>query len=73
MFGFLLAFMLYHSSTVSYFHFVARYLLCLTLLPYVQWLDCSGNSPDLNPMENVRSRLKRALAQRRPSNKQQLI
>lgn len=39
----------------------------------VKVLDWPGNSPDLNPIENLWSRLKTLVAMRRPSNKQQLI
>lgn len=39
----------------------------------VQVLDWPGNSPDLNPIENLWARLKRLVAKRRPSNRQQLI
>ena len=39
----------------------------------VKVLDWPGNSPDLNPIENLWSRLKKLVAARRPSNKQELI
>ena len=39
----------------------------------VRLLDWPGNSPDLNPIENLWARLKRLVASRRPSNKAQLI
>lgn len=40
----------------------------------VKLLQWPGNSPDLNPIENLSSRLKRRLvAQKHPSNKQDLI
>ena len=39
----------------------------------VELLDWPGNSPDLNPIENLWARLKRAVAAKRPSNKRQLI
>lgn len=38
----------------------------------VELLDWPGNSPDLNPIENLWARLKRAVAAKRPSNKRQL-
>lgn len=39
----------------------------------VKLLSWPGNSPDLNPIENLWARLKILVSQRRPSNKQQLI
>lgn len=36
-------------------------------------LDWPGNSPDLNPIENLWARLKRLVAAKRPSNKRELI
>jgi len=39
----------------------------------VEVLDWPGNSPDLNPIENLWARLKRLVAAKRPSNKTQLI
>jgi len=39
----------------------------------VQVLDWPGNSPDLNPIENLWSRIKRAVAAKRPGNKRELI
>ena len=39
----------------------------------VRLLSWPGNSPDLNPIENLWARLKILVSQRRPSNKQQLI
>jgi len=36
-------------------------------------LEWPGNSPDLNPIQNLWSRLKRAVAAKHPLNKQQLI
>jgi len=40
---------------------------------HIELLEWPGNSPDLNPIENLWSRLKRAVAAKHPSNKQQLI
>lgn len=39
----------------------------------VRVLDWPGNSPDLNPIENLWARLKRLVAVKRPSNRAQLI
>jgi transposase len=39
----------------------------------VKLLEWPGNSPDLNPIENLWARLKKLVSQRRPSNKQELI
>lgn len=39
----------------------------------VKVLAWPGNSPDLNPIENLWARLKRAVAGKRPSNKRELI
>lgn len=39
----------------------------------VQLLTWPGNSPDLNPIENLWSRLKKLVAAKRPSNRQTLI
>lgn len=39
----------------------------------VKVLNWPGNSPDLNPIENLWARLKKLVAQRRPSNKRELI
>jgi len=39
----------------------------------VEVLDWPGNSPDLNPIENLWSRLKTLVARRRPTNRRQLI
>jgi len=39
----------------------------------IELLSWPGNSPDLNPIENLWSRLKKAVAEKHPSNKQQLI
>jgi len=39
----------------------------------VKLLDWPGNSPDLNPIENLWARLKRAVASKRPSNREDLI
>lgn len=39
----------------------------------VQLLDWPGNSPDLNPIENLWARLKRVVASKRSSNKRDLI
>lgn len=38
----------------------------------VEVLEWPGNSPDLNPIENLWARLKRAVAAKRPSNKREL-
>ena len=38
----------------------------------VQVLEWPGNSPDLNPIENLWARLKRLVSKRRPSNVTQL-
>ena len=40
---------------------------------HVTLLEWPGNSPDLNPIENLWSRLKKLVAAHRPSNKQALI
>ena len=39
----------------------------------VQLLTWPGNSPDLNPIENLWSRLKKLVAAKHPSNKRELI
>jgi len=39
----------------------------------VTLLDWPGNSPDLNPIENLWSRLKRLVSAKRPSNRKTLI
>ena len=39
----------------------------------VQVLSWLGNSPDLNPIENLWSRLKKLVSKKRPSNRTQLI
>ena len=39
----------------------------------IELLEWPGNSPDLNPTENLWARLKRAVSVRRPGNKTQLI
>lgn len=39
-------------------------------IPLLEW---PGNSPDLNPIENIRNHLKKPVAQKEPSNKIQLI
>jgi len=39
----------------------------------IELLSWPGNSPDLNPIENLWSRLKKAVASKHPSNKQELI
>jgi transposase len=39
----------------------------------VEVLDWPGNSPDLNPIENLWSRLKRLVSARKPSNRTELI
>jgi hypothetical protein len=39
----------------------------------VRVLDWPGNSPDLNPIENLWARLKVLVSQRRPSNRTELI
>ena len=39
----------------------------------VEVLEWPGNSPDLNPIENLWSRLKRKVSAKRPSNKRDLI
>lgn len=39
----------------------------------IELLDWPGNSPDLNPIENLWSRLKKAVATQHPSNKHDLI
>lgn len=39
----------------------------------VKLLEWPGNSPDLNPIENLWARLKRLVSARRPSNKTELI
>jgi hypothetical protein len=39
----------------------------------VEVLDCVGNSPDLNPIENLWFRLKKLVAKRRPKNRTELI
>ena len=39
----------------------------------IRLLDWPGNSPDLNPIENLWARLKRLVAAKRPSNKRELI
>jgi len=36
-------------------------------------LDCPGNSPDLNPIENLCARLKRLVSAKKPSNRVTLI
>ena len=39
----------------------------------VSVLKWPGNSPDLNPIENLWARLKRLVGKKHPSNKQELI
>ncbi|KFM76885.1 Transposable element Tcb2 transposase, partial [Stegodyphus mimosarum] len=39
----------------------------------IKLLSWPGNSPDLNPIENLRHRLKTLVRMRRPSNKRELI
>ena len=39
----------------------------------IELLTWPGNSPDLNPIENLWSRLKKVVASKHPSNKQELI
>ena len=39
----------------------------------VRLLEWPGNSPDLNPIENLWARLKKLVSQRHPSNKTELI
>jgi len=39
----------------------------------VKLLDWPGNSPDLNPIENLWARLKRTVSAKRPSNKRELV
>jgi len=54
---------------------------CHTAKKCMAWFKCHrisllqwpGNSPDLNPIENLWARLKRLVAKNKPSNKQELI
>ena len=39
----------------------------------IELLDWPGNSPDLNPIENLWAKLKREVAKKRPSNQRDLI
>ena len=36
-------------------------------------LDCSGNSPDLKPIENLKSYMKNKVAEKQPSNAKEVV